>query len=125
MNEEMKNSQMKICLQCDNHCPADALKCGKGRRFFGVEEENHSHRESGSLASLLQRCGRLVHHTDVEEELLFQALTAEEKAALQTLLGKLDTGWRAQFGEEALSHGHHHSHTHDGEPRHRHEGQGK
>ena len=125
MSGEMKNSQMKICPQCDNHCPADALQCGKGRRFFGVEEENHNHRESGGLTSLLQRCGRLVHHTDLEEETLFQVLTEEEKAVLQELLGKLDTGWRAQFGEEAFRHGHHHSYTHDGERRHNHEGRDK
>lgn len=115
MSKATKNSQMKICPQCNNHCPADALQCGKGRKFFGVKKGNHSHREPGSLASLLQRCGRLVRHTDVEEELLFQVLTAEEKAALQTLLGKLDTGWRAQFGEEAFRHGHHHRHKHKGQ----------
>lgn len=110
MNGETKNSQMKICPQCDNHCPADALQCGRGRRFFGVEKESHSHGESGSLTSLLQRCGRFAHHTDEEETILFQALTEEEKAVLQGLLEKLDAGWRAQFGEEVLSHGHHHKH---------------
>lgn len=124
MSKEMNNSQMKICPQCDNHCPADALQCGKGRRFFGSEEEERSHRESGSLASLLHRCGRFVHHSAEEEKLLFQALTEEEKAVLQELLGKLETGWRAQFGEEVFSHGHPHSHGHDGK-RHRKEGQDK
>lgn len=125
MSKEMKDSQMKICPQCDNDCPADALRCGKGRGFFGVEEENHSHKESGGLAGLLQRCGRFAHHTDEEEEILFQALTEEEKAVLRALLGKLDAGWRTQFGEEMFSHGHHHGHSHDGGHRRKHEGQDK
>lgn len=125
MSEEMKNSQMQICSQCGNHCPADALQCGKGRRFFGLEEENHSHKESGGLTSLFQRCGHFVHHAGEEEEILFQALTEEEKAVLQALLGKLDTSWRAQFGEEAFSHGHHHNHSHGGERHHKHEGHDK
>lgn len=125
MSKEMKNSQMKICPQCDNHCPADALQCGKGRRFFGMEEENHSRRESDSLTSLLQRCGHFVHHTDEEEEILFRVLTEEEKKVLQELLEKLDIGWRTQFGEKVFSHGHHHNHSHDGEHHHKHEGQAK
>lgn len=47
MSDEMNNSQVQICPQCDNHCPIDALRCGKGRKFFGVEgedqERGHDH----------------------------------------------------------------------------------
>ena len=43
MSDEMKNDQVQTCPQCDNHCPVDALRCGKGRKFFGVEGEDHDH----------------------------------------------------------------------------------
>lgn len=115
MSDEMKSGQMKTCPQCDNHCPADALQCGKGRRFFGVEEGDHSHGESGSLTGLFHRCEHFVHHAGVEEGTLFQVLTEEEKTELQSLLEKLDAGWRAQFGEEVFSLSHHHGHSHGGE----------
>ena len=38
--------EKQFCNQCENHCPVDDLKCGKGRRAFGLEGEHgeeHSH----------------------------------------------------------------------------------
>lgn len=38
---------MQFCEQCENHCPVDSLKCGRGRRFFGLEPQGdgeHEHR---------------------------------------------------------------------------------
>ena len=137
MNEEMENSQAQTCPQCDNHCPADALQCGRGRKYFGVTGDDHghnrdhggccghSHSKSG-LASLLRQCGRFVRHADMEEDELFQALTGEEKSALQTLLEKLSADWRERCGEESFGccgHGHH---GNDGEKHHhKHEGRSK
>lgn len=43
MNEAIKNGQMQTCPQCGNHCPADALQCGKGRKCFGVAEAGRGH----------------------------------------------------------------------------------
>ena len=43
MNEAMENNQVQTCSQCDNHCPADALQCGRGRRYFGVAGGGHEH----------------------------------------------------------------------------------
>ena len=42
----------QFCEQCENHCPINALKCGRGRRFFGLEpqeggEHEHRHRHDG------------------------------------------------------------------------------
>lgn len=28
----------KVCPMCPNHCPVDALKCGRGRAHFGSAE---------------------------------------------------------------------------------------
>lgn len=43
MNEAMENNQTQVCPQCDNHCPVDALQCGRGRKYFGVAEVGHEH----------------------------------------------------------------------------------
>ena len=43
MNEAMENNRVQTCSQCDNHCPADALQCGRGRRYFGVADGGHEH----------------------------------------------------------------------------------
>lgn len=62
----MENNKITNCNQCPNQCPADALKCGRGRHYFEQLEnpegfkmdekgehghgeghgENHGHRES-------------------------------------------------------------------------------
>ena len=43
MSKEMKNDSVQTCPQCDNHCPVDALKCGRGRKYFGVADGEHDH----------------------------------------------------------------------------------
>lgn len=119
MNEAINHNQAQTCPQCDNHCPADALQCGRGRKYFGTADDGHGHDHShdghghghpkSGLAGLLHQCGRFVHHTELEEGELFQALTDEEKASLQALLEKLAADWRGRCGEESFGgHGHHH-----------------
>ena len=103
MDEAMKSNQVQTCPQCDNHCPVNALKCGRGRKYFGVadggSEHGHGHGHGGcghpkaGLAGLLHQCGRFVRHADMEEAELFQALTSEEKDTLQALLNKLSANW--------------------------------
>lgn len=147
MNEAMKHDQAQTCPQCGNHCPVDALQCGRGRKYFGVTdgghdgEHNHEHehkhehghehehgcgcghRQLGGLAGLLHQCGRYARHAELEEAELFQALTDEEKASLQVLLEKLTASWRERCGGEGLGHSHHHGH---GDAKHHeHEGRGK
>lgn len=92
MDETMKNDQVQTCPQCDNHCPIDALQCGRGRKYFGMTEGNHEHGHEhnhgghcghghlkSGLAGLFHQCGRFACHADTEEAELFQALTDEEK----------------------------------------------
>lgn len=40
---------VRHCTQCENHCPENALKCGRGRKLFGVTEgaEGEEHRDHG------------------------------------------------------------------------------
>ena len=140
MDRAMGNSQTQTCPQCENHCPVDALRCGKGRKYFGVtddaQERGHSrehdhgcghshehdhgcgHRQLGGLPGLLHQCGRFVRHAGLEEDELFQALTSEEKASLQALLEKLSADWQARSGQEALSRCGHGHHGHNGEKHH-------
>lgn len=139
MDETMKNDQVQTCPQCDNHCPIDALQCGRGRKYFGMTEGNHEHGHEhnhgghcghghlkSGLAGLLHQCGRFACHADTEEAELFQALTDEEKAVLQALLEKLATSWQERYGEESFNRCGHGHHGHDGEKHHhKHEDYGK
>ncbi len=132
MDHSMENNREQTCPQCDNHCPVDALQCGKGRKYFGVTEAGHDHdhghgcghRQMGGLSGLLHRCGRFVRHAELEEDELFQALTGEEKATLQALLDKLSGDWQARFGGESMGCCHH-GHSDYGEHRHKHGGHDK
>lgn len=124
MSKAFKDNQMQTCPQCDNHCPADALQCGKGRKYFGAEDTGHEHghgcrRHRDGLGGLLQRCGRFVRHSELENAELFQALTDEEKAALQVTLEKLTADWKTRWGEEGSDRGHHHGRDGEGR-RHKH-----
>lgn len=128
MDEAMKNTQVQTCPQCDNHCPVDALQCGRGRKYFGVADGGHEHghgHPKSSLAGLLHQCGRFVRHADMEETELFQALDDEGKATLQSLLEKLAADWQERCGEAALSRCGHGHHDHKDGKHHQHEGHGK
>lgn len=41
MNKAMNHSQVQTCPQCGSHCPADALLCGRGRKYFGAADDGH------------------------------------------------------------------------------------
>ena len=38
-NKNMEEKEMSYCNQCSNHCPETALKCGRGRNYFGIAED--------------------------------------------------------------------------------------
>lgn len=82
-NRRQRNMEVKFCDRCENHCPADALKCGKGRRHFGLKEPGG---DSSPVTMLLRKCGHALHHGN---ELPLAVLTEAEQAQLQTLLEKL------------------------------------
>lgn len=102
------------CPGCSQHCDRNNLQCGKGESYFNGEVNpnsghSHSHHErkhqghhegkhhghghrrpefpEGSLSDLLAKCAHRLFHGGDEE--MFAVLTAEEAAALKTLLGKL------------------------------------
>lgn len=123
MDQVVENHQGQTCPQCGRHCPADALECGRGRSYFGVAGEEqgcgHKHKHLGGLPGLLHRCGRFVRHSDLEEAELFQALTGEEKAALQDILEKLSASWQIELDKD-----HHHDHHGHGGGKHHHKHEG-
>ena len=146
MNQTIDNSKEQFCHQCDNHCPVDALQCGRGRKYFGVTDGDHDHGYDGEhmhehshdhgrgcvhkqldgLAGLLHQSGRFVHHADLEDGELFQVLSDEEKATLQALLEKLSADWQTRFGGETAKCCHHGHHDQDGKRhQHKHEGHNK
>lgn len=100
------------CPCCPNHCPADALRCGRGRAHFaqnGAEtREEHAHHEGGAhhgqpmgemdpALALLRQCGHFLHHMGPGSDpaRLMSALTDEERATLRALLEKCLTSWQA------------------------------
>lgn len=104
---ETTNNAVQHCTQCDNNCPIDALKCGRGRRFFGIEEKI----DTNSLTGLMKKCGHALHHSGgaMDEAKLFQALSEEEQNTLKTLLQKVSASW-----DELLGAGGEHSHERGG-----------
>lgn len=91
----------KTCPQCENHCPADALKCGRGAKYFGVQQQEKS---IGSMTTderildLLRRCGHHLHHNaghDTDAAALVSVLTTEEKTSLETILQKCLRHWQS------------------------------
>ena len=89
----MENNKTTNCNQCPNQCPADALKCGRGRHYFeqlenpeGIKaderaghgygeghghsenhghghKEGHGHGKSDDLYGLMRGCGHYLHHS--------------------------------------------------------------
>lgn len=93
----------QTCPNCDRHCPISALRCGRGREYFGISEptdrgnREHSHHEHGRgreldgsprAIQLLRECGHLLHHGRVTGEELIAPLTARELQTLERLLEK-------------------------------------
>lgn len=62
MDRSMENGQIQICPQCENHCPVDALRCGKGRKYFGCGHRHGPDLDRDDLAGKFERCGRLISH---------------------------------------------------------------
>ena len=103
------------CDQCENQCPIDALRCGKGRRHFGLDSADDSKgkpsREmpSGPLGLLMQ-CGHFLHHCGAGEEDLLAALSPQEQAELEQILTILLKDWKKRMHAErdGNRHGYHH-----------------
>ncbi|MGN1019345.1 MAG: hypothetical protein ACI4O7_03145 [Aristaeellaceae bacterium] len=102
------------CPCCPNHCPADALRCGRGRAHFaqnGAEpREEHPHheghgphghgrpmQETEPAMALLRQCGHFLHHMGPgsDSAAMMSVLSDEERATLQALLKKCLDSWEA------------------------------
>lgn len=98
------------CDQCENLCPIDALRCGRGRRHFGLEPEGGDRREQGrqmpgGTLGLLMQCGHFLHHSGADGADL-SALNATEQAELERLLTVLLTDWKNRKSAEVPEHHH-------------------
>ena len=92
----------KYCPGCENKCALDALKCGKGRNFFGVKDRERPQHElpahdEPNVISLIRRCGKFLHRgitpdTDLYE--LTKHLSDNETAILEELLEKCLAAWQ-------------------------------
>lgn len=91
---------MEYCTECENRCPANALRCDRGRRAFGMESDEGRHGHGGhgyhqmleGTLGLLQRCSHALHHGKVSDDAL-DCLTEDERHQLDTLLSKLLENW--------------------------------
>lgn len=96
----------QYCNQCENRCSVDALRCNRGRAYFG-QEMTEPEMPAGA-AGLLQKCGHVLHHGGIEPEGALSVLTAEEQAELERLLSILLSDWKKRMPEGAVKH--HHGH---------------
>lgn len=100
----------KYCDQCENQCPIAALKCGKGRRHFGMESEDdndkHSRQKPEGTLGLLLQCGHFLHHSGISGDDLMNALHPDEQAELGQLLETLLRDWKNRVPAENHHHGH-------------------
>ena len=103
-------AQQAFCDQCDNRCPVDALKCGRGRRKFGMVQQDKAPVDEPKPIQLLRQCGHVLHHGNINGQDLLAVLNEEEQAQLQNLLTRLSEDWKQRFPE--------HHHEHRGGPRH-------
>lgn len=106
------------CNQCHNACPADALKCGRGRAYFEALKNGEPIPErspsTNPLVLALSACGRAAEHKsarmrdhDVDDAEMFRCLTQEEQAQLQAILSKLKQTWDEEHAKRHGGHGHH------------------
>ena len=122
----MDNNKLPTnCNQCPNGCPADALKCGKGRAYFERLKSGEAAPEplpesENELVRLLTKCGRIAEHKSSkmrehgkDDGAMFQSLSEEEQTQLSTLLTKLQTTWKAEHEKHHGPHGHHGDHKHE------------
>lgn len=63
MSEEQKNnSSEEFCDGCPNHCPKNALKCGRGRERFGLKDIDNDGENSHNRSGHEHHHGEHGHH---------------------------------------------------------------
>lgn len=104
----------KNCPCCDKHCSVEHLSCGEGRRHFGMERGRNADVPEERMIVLLRRCGHFLHHNlgpGMDAAALTEALNAQERATLESLLEKCLNHWDCLLQPEHPAHGAgHHPH---------------
>ena len=97
------------CNQCGNHCPIDALRCNRGRAYFGQEATDE--KTPTGPVGLLQKCGFILHHGNIDPANALSALTSQEQEELSRLLSALLADWKERMPDKLPDH-HHNHHDH-------------
>ena len=108
-----RTESQTACPCCENHCPSDELKCGRGKAHFGLipEGKDGARRENREIKTiedevivLLHRCGHFLHHSAEQasdHKALLSILSEEEKRSLAAVLKKCLQSWeRGSAGAE-------------------------
>lgn len=89
-----------FCSQCGNHCPTDALMCGKGKAHLRSLLDGEIFPDP--LLSALTGSGKAALHmalSGADSSAVFSALDDGEKKELLLLLSKLDMRWQKEHEE--------------------------
>ena len=95
----MNDMEKQFCDQCENQCPIEELRCGKGRKHFGLEaaengKEKRGHHMPQDSLGLLMKCGHFLHHGGADGEDLLLALSPAEQVELERMLMTLLEDWK-------------------------------
>ena len=93
-----KTESPAACPCCENHCPSDDLKCGRGKAHFGLISEGRGgvYHENREIKTLEDEVIVLLHHSAEQASdhaALLSILSEEEKRNLAALLKKCLQSW--------------------------------
>lgn len=94
--KQTENKEM-VRPQCENHCPADQLRCPRGQAHFGTAaQEPEEQSLDDAVILLMRKCGHYLHHhgADASGEALLSALSEAGKNELIALLEKCMQNWQ-------------------------------
>lgn len=98
------------CSQCENHCPAEALRCGRGQAYFTrLKSGEHFHSDSEAanalveLAQAVSHMGRIRQLHGGSTADLLNALDESEQAQLLALLQKQQARFHADHAKRHAS----------------------
>ena len=82
------------CPMCQNHCPKENLRCGRGREYFNENKHQEDYNNTSEHSSIkeqvifdMRRCGHFLHHNrELDINKVFSNLSDEELTKLHELL---------------------------------------
>ena len=97
------------CTQCENHCPAEALRCGRGKAYYARLKNGEEFRCDNDAVNALVECAQAAKHMGRMLTLhggsaddILSALNADEQAQLLALLQKQQVRWNEEHARRHL-----------------------